>query len=134
AKVKALKEAYLTEMFPQEGETVPKRRFKGFEGEWIIKSLGQVVKQLSDGDWIQNEHITDSGTYRIIQTGNIGVGKFIPRDDYSKYINAESFNVLNANEIFPGDLLISRLAEPAGRCIILPNIGENMVTAVDVAI
>src|SRR5699024_4433098 len=34
AKVKALKDAYLTEMFPQEGETVPKRRFKGFEDEW----------------------------------------------------------------------------------------------------
>src|SRR5699024_2052703 len=34
AKVKALKTAYLTEMFPQEGETVPKRRFKGFEEEW----------------------------------------------------------------------------------------------------
>src|SRR5699024_9394673 len=34
AKVKALKDAYLTEMFPQEGETVPKRRFKGFEEEW----------------------------------------------------------------------------------------------------
>lgn len=43
AKVKALKEAYLTEMFPQEGETVPKRRFKGFEGEWKafkLKDLG----------------------------------------------------------------------------------------------
>src|SRR5699024_9409445 len=34
AKVKALKTDYLTEMFPQEGETVPKRKFKGFEDEW----------------------------------------------------------------------------------------------------
>src|SRR5699024_3173296 len=33
AKVKDLKSAYLTEMFPQEGETVPKRRFKGFVDE-----------------------------------------------------------------------------------------------------
>jgi len=42
AKVKALKEAYLTEMFPQEGETVPKRRFKGFEGEWELLCLKDV--------------------------------------------------------------------------------------------
>src|SRR5690625_3636162 len=42
AKVKALKSAYLTEMFPQEGETVPRRRFKGFEGEWRITYLGSI--------------------------------------------------------------------------------------------
>lgn len=44
AKVKALKAAYLTELFPQEGETVPKRRFKGFEGEWIKKEIGEVFR------------------------------------------------------------------------------------------
>lgn len=43
-KVKALKSAYLTEMFPQEGETVPKRRFKGFEGEWKREKLGNVAE------------------------------------------------------------------------------------------
>ncbi|GAA0298080.1 type I restriction enzyme S subunit [Gracilibacillus halotolerans] len=42
SKVKALKSAYLTEMFPQEGETVPKRRFKGFEGEWKTIKLGSI--------------------------------------------------------------------------------------------
>lgn len=44
AKVKALKAAYLTEMFPQEGETVPKKRFKGFEGEWKREKLGNVAE------------------------------------------------------------------------------------------
>lgn len=43
AKVKALKEAYLAEMFPQEGETVPKRRFKGFKGEWNNDILGNIL-------------------------------------------------------------------------------------------
>lgn len=33
-KLKNLKRAYLSEMFPAEGELVPKRRFSGFEGEW----------------------------------------------------------------------------------------------------
>lgn len=33
-KLKNLKRAYLSEMFPAEGERVPKRRFPGFEGEW----------------------------------------------------------------------------------------------------
>lgn len=50
AKVKALKAAYLTEMFPQDGETVPKRRFKGFEGEWKeidLDSIGSTFSGLS---------------------------------------------------------------------------------------
>jgi len=42
AKVKTLKSAYLTEMFPQESETVPKRRFKGFEEEWGKTKIGDI--------------------------------------------------------------------------------------------
>ena len=34
ASLKQMKEASLQAMFPQEGETVPKIRFKGFDGEW----------------------------------------------------------------------------------------------------
>lgn len=34
ASLKQMKAASLQAMFPQEGETVPKVRFKGFEGEW----------------------------------------------------------------------------------------------------
>lgn len=43
-KLKNLKKAYLSEMFPTEGERVPKRRFPGFEGEWEQKKLGDVGK------------------------------------------------------------------------------------------
>lgn len=49
AKVKALKSAYLTEMFPQEGEIIPKRRFEGFEGEWEQKKLGE-LSVINTGD------------------------------------------------------------------------------------
>lgn len=44
AKVKALKSAYLTEMFSQEGETVPKRRFKGFQSEWLRRKVGDIFQ------------------------------------------------------------------------------------------
>ena len=33
-KLKQMKSASLISMFPQEGETIPRVRFKGFEGEW----------------------------------------------------------------------------------------------------
>ncbi|WP_300979679.1 restriction endonuclease subunit S [Streptococcus thermophilus] len=43
-KLKNLKKAYLAELFPVEGEQVPKRRFPGFEGEWEMTTLGETVK------------------------------------------------------------------------------------------
>lgn len=41
-KLKASKSAYLTEMFPREGEDRPRRRFQGFIGAWEEKKLGEV--------------------------------------------------------------------------------------------
>lgn len=38
-KLQAMKQAYLHEMFPAEGESVPKRRFAGFEQPWKMKKL-----------------------------------------------------------------------------------------------
>lgn len=43
-KTKALKFAYLAEMFPAEGKRLPKRRFAGFTGEWKEQELGVVGK------------------------------------------------------------------------------------------
>ena len=41
--LKQVKAASLQSMFPQEGETVPKLRFKGFEGDWEKVNLGEVL-------------------------------------------------------------------------------------------
>lgn len=43
-KTKALKSAYLAEMFPAEGERVPKRRFAGFIDEWEEWKLGDLAE------------------------------------------------------------------------------------------
>ena len=42
-KLKSVKQAYLSEMFPAEGERVPKRRFPGFTDAWELRKLGEVV-------------------------------------------------------------------------------------------
>ena len=41
--LKQVKAASLQSMFPQKGETVPKLRFKGFEGEWEKVNLGEIL-------------------------------------------------------------------------------------------
>lgn len=44
--LKQMKAASLQAMFPQKGETVPKIRFKGFEGEWTWLKLGDISEQV----------------------------------------------------------------------------------------
>ena len=47
ASLKQMKAASLQAMFPQEGETVPKVRFKGFEGEWKKVKLSSFAKRVT---------------------------------------------------------------------------------------
>ena len=48
-KIKALKKAYLTEMFPAEGECKPKLRFAGFTDDWKQRQLGTDVADIVGG-------------------------------------------------------------------------------------
>ena len=47
ASLMQMKAASLQAMFPQEGETVPKIRFKGFEGEWKKVKLNSFAKRVT---------------------------------------------------------------------------------------
>ena len=44
-----LKEALLQQMFPRKGETVPKLRFAGFEGDWEEHKLGELSNVVGGG-------------------------------------------------------------------------------------
>ena len=95
--------------------------------------LGELCLLFTDGDWIESKDQSDSGI-RLIQTGNIGNGEFLYKNDKAKYISEDTFKRLNCTEVFPNDILISRLPEPVGRGCIIPDIGERMITAVDCTI
>lgn len=83
-----------------------------------------------DGDWIESKDQSKSG-FRLIQTGNIGEGQFINKIDSRKFISTNTFMELNCTEVIAGDILISRLPEPAGRACIIPKLEDRMITAVD---
>ncbi len=48
-KLQAIKSAYLKEMFPQDGEKKPKRRFAGFTGAWELRKLSEVADIIGGG-------------------------------------------------------------------------------------
>ncbi|KQA22154.1 restriction endonuclease subunit S [Vibrio metoecus] len=41
-KLSNIKKAMLEKMFPKQGETTPEIRFKGFSGEWVESSIGEI--------------------------------------------------------------------------------------------
>lgn len=96
-----------------------------------IKHLAQGDETLFlDGDWIESgDIVSDDTQIRYITTGNIGVGQY--KEQGGGYITQETFVKLNCTEIFPDDLLISRLNPPIGRCCLIPDLGKRIVTSVD---
>ena len=133
AKYKSIKTACLQQMFPQNGGTVPRMRLPGFTGAWEQRKLMSLCEKFTDGDWIEAKDQSDFGV-RLIQTGNVGLGEYIDKPTNKKWIAEETFERLNCEEVFAGDILISRLPEPAGRACIMPNLGVKMITAVDCTI
>lgn len=130
---KKLKKYLLQNMFPREGENVPRIRFPGFTDPWEQRKLSSLFESFVDGDWIEAKDQSDSGI-RLIQTGNVGITNFIDKPDNKKWISEDTFESLHCEEIYPGDILISRLPEPAGRACIVPVTGTRMITAVDCTI
>ena len=95
--------------------------------------LEDICTVFTDGDWIESKDQADEGI-RLIQTGNIGMGAYLEKEEKAKYISEETFNKLKCTEIFSGDILVSRLPEPVGRACIIPEKKERMITAVDCTI
>lgn len=96
-----------------------------------LRRLAQRGGLFCDGDWIESPYITDAGV-RLIQTGNVGLGAY--KEQGFRFISEATFLALNCTEVHPGDLLVCRLAEPVGRSCIAPDLGQRMITSVDVAI
>ena len=89
--LKKLKSASLVAMFPQNGESKPKVRFKGFEGEWSTNNLGSIfaeriesnengemlsvtmnngIIRSSDNGRFDNSN-SDKSKYKVVKIGDI---------------------------------------------------------------
>ncbi|MBE9603127.1 restriction endonuclease subunit S [Pedobacter sp. MC2016-24] len=66
---------------------------------------------------------------RIIQLQNIGDGTF--NDDYKIYTSNEKADSLSSCNIFPGEIIIAKMADPVARACIIPNTESRFVMASD---
>ena len=118
ASLKKYKRGLLREIFAKLSESCENRKLK------------DVSVLFADGDWIESKDQASNGI-RLIQTGNVGFGMYLDKPQNAKYISDDTFHRLNCLEIYAGDILISRLPEPAGRACLLPKSTGRRITAVD---
>ncbi|GAB6574243.1 restriction endonuclease subunit S [Bacillus cereus] len=100
-KTKALKSAYLSEMFPAEGERKPKRRFAGFTQAWEQCKLGE-LGSVAMNKRIFKEQTAETGEVPFYKIGTFG-------GDPDAFISRELFEEYKAKYPYPevGDILIS---------------------------
>ena len=110
-----------------------KAKFREMFGKCGKESLQSVCNTFIDGDWIEAKDQAEAGI-RLVQTGNVGDGEFIEKEDKSRWISEETFGRLHCTEIFAGDILVSRLPDPIGRACIIPEGIGKAITAVDCSI
>ncbi len=94
------------------------------------RNLKDISILFADGDWIESKDQASNGI-RLVQTGNVGFGVYLDKPQNAKFISESTFHRLNCLEVYGGDILISRLPEPAGRACLLPESRERRITAVD---
>lgn len=98
ASLKQMKTASLQAMFPQEGETVPKIRFKGFEGEWKKVKLGDIAK-FSKGQGYSKSDLKETG-HPIILYGRMYTKYQFAIDEVDTFANLKDASILSeGNEI-----------------------------------
>lgn len=100
-KMKSMKSAYLSEMFPAEGERKPKRRFPGFTDDWEqceFSSLAIVRRGLT----YKPTDVQDDGV-RVLRSSNINENVFELKND-DVFVKQESANI---DGVVNGDILIT---------------------------
>lgn len=106
-KSRQLKKAMLAKMFPAKGEKIPKIRFKGFDGEWECRKLGDLmnvtsVKRIHQSDW------TNEGV-RFLRARDIVAFNKGERIEEPLFISKEKYNEYSelSGKVKIGDLLVT---------------------------
>lgn len=125
ASLKQMKAASLQAMFPQEGETVPEVRFKGFEGEWnkaVVGKIGYTYSGLSG----KSKDDFGTGNAQFITFMNVLNNAQIDTSilDFVEVRISE-----HQNEVRKGDLFFntsSETPEEVGMCAVLKEDVNNV--------
>ncbi|RGM74837.1 restriction endonuclease subunit S [Streptococcus ilei] len=99
ANYQSLKATMLSKMFPKTGQSVPEIRLDGFEGEWKVKELGDVVAFYS-GLTYKPSDVVSSGTL-VLRSSNVSDGELMYKDNV--FVNPD---IVNCQYVKLGDIVV----------------------------
>lgn len=121
--LKQMKAASLQAMFPQEGETVPKVRFKGFEGEWKKVKLSECL-EISTERNLNNKYGVNEVLSVSDEEGVMNQIKLLGRSYAGKSVT--NYKILRTNQVVYTKSPLK--AKPYG--IVKVNKGETGIVSV----
>lgn len=127
ASLKQTKQACLQQMFPQPGETTPRIRFKGFEGEWEKKQLSDCLN-ISKETNADNRYSKEDVLSVSDEVGVVNQIKYLGRSFAGKSV--ANYGVLKTGQIVYTKSPLK--AKPFG--IVKQNLGESGIVSVLYAI
>jgi type I restriction enzyme S subunit len=130
------KKGLMQNLFPQEGEKVPKYRFKEFEkdGEWNEKTIDTVKSILTD--YVANGsfqslrenlnvvNTVDFAFYVRLTDLRAGLGH-----SNQKYVDESTYKFLNKSALFGGELLMANIGANVGEVWQMPNVKKPATLA-----
>lgn len=119
---------------------VPELRFPTFEksDNWRDVKLIDVTDKnkkwsFTGGPFGSNlkssDYVKEKDGVRIIQLQNIGDGEF--KNDYKIYTSKEKADELLSCNIYPGDIIMSKMGDPVGRACLIPDFHKRYVMSSD---
>ncbi|RYD97219.1 MAG: restriction endonuclease subunit S, partial [Sphingobacteriales bacterium] len=114
--LKAHKKGLMQQLFPAEGETVPRLRFEGFEGEWEETPMQQLADKIMVG-------IASAATHAYRKSGvvlfrNQNIKENTLDDSDILYIDEEYELAHRGKRLKSGDILIARTGYPGTACVV----------------
>lgn len=115
---------------------VPVLRFPEFSGDWKFKKLVDIADpnqrhSFTGGpfgsDLKSSDYTTDG--IRVIQLQNIGDGYFL--NDYKIFTSENKADQLISCNIYPNDILLSKMGDPVARACIVPDYHDRYVMCSD---
>ncbi len=130
AKKRDLKQAAMQQLLT--GQT----RLPGFRGEREVVRFSDIADKTIPwsigggpfGSNLKASDYTDEGV-RIIQLQNIGDGRF--HDEYAIYTSEAKADELLSNNIYPGEVILSKMGDPVARACFVPNVDRRYLMASD---
>ena len=134
-KLKSVKQAYLSEMFPAEGERVPKRRFPGFTDDWELRKFDECFNFPVSTNSLSRALLNyDEGDIKSVHYGDILI-KYPAilniKNDKIPYITGGKLEKYKSSLLENGDLIFADAAEDetVGKAVEVNGLTEENLVA-----